>query len=83
VALSVLSRVKIEPGSPAAQKRAEIASQWAGVVEHHKGVREPGCVLLGHKVDDVKDWAKVKIPRPSDLFWKPQSGTTTKPAGGN
>jgi hypothetical protein len=82
MALRVLAGFDLEPEGPEAKVRDEIAQEWAGIVRRHRLVRGPTCVILGQKVDDVQDWAAVKIPRPSDLFWKPQSGTTTKPAGG-
>jgi hypothetical protein len=83
MALRVLAGFDLEPEGPEAKVRDEIAQEWAGIVRRHRLIRGPKCVILGQKVDEVKDWAAVKIPRPSDLFWKPQSGTTTKPAGGN
>jgi tetratricopeptide (TPR) repeat protein len=84
-ALELLSKYAFADDSAAAKARDEIKQEWmAKIVNLHRLVKGPDCVLLGCRVDDVQDWAAVKIPRPSDLFWKPQgaAGAGTKPAGG-
>jgi tetratricopeptide (TPR) repeat protein len=84
-ALELLSKYEMTADSAEGRIREEIREEWISkIVKLYRLVKGPDCVLLGRRVDAVKDWATVKIPRPSDLFWKPQgaAGAGTRPAGG-
>ena len=78
LALSLIVKTEKQAGVKLSKEKETVRREWHDIVKRNAHPRGPNCHILGHKVSDVKDWAQVRVLRPSDSFWKPKVlGTTS------
>ena len=81
IALNVLEKSEKDTGDDLSEEKKLILKEWNETLEKLRdyyrlvSMSEQGkfdFYVLGQKVSEVKDWAKIKILRPTDTFWKIQ-----------
>jgi len=73
------------PPSPSKQALTHsVREEWDGIVGNLVATYKAGknSYILGHRASDVADWSKIKVPRPSDTFWK-EAGAPGEVGGGS
>ncbi len=79
IALAVLESSEADTGEDLSEEKNKILNEWNGILNKLRGYYilsslsnkgEMDFYVLGQKVSEVKDWAKIKILRPTDSFWK-------------
>jgi tetratricopeptide (TPR) repeat protein len=79
LALAALEKSEQDTDEKLAEEKKEILEEWNEILEKLRQyyrlarlseAKEVDFYVLGQKVSEVKDWAKISILRPTDTFWK-------------
>jgi tetratricopeptide (TPR) repeat protein len=82
LALVVLERSEQDTGQSLSDEKTEILKKWQTLLvglERSKHDRGQDSYIFGYRASEVKDWAKIKILRPTDTFWKLILDTRDRP----
>ncbi len=72
-AMAALERSENDGGQRISDEKSKTLKEWQGILlslERSRHDVGQDSYVFGFRASEVKDWAKIRIPRPTDTFWK-------------